>query len=294
MEYKKDGNSAERALKLILNSLYGKTAQTVGGILEHPKGECSPDRYCIHIKAPPKWHQLEYAGYITSHCRAKIYQAMQLNPSAIIAAETDAVFSKEPLDLPLTDNLGDWELKEYKSIVYLQSGFYYADTGEEPPADTPIEATSTDGTLIKCRFRGLDSDRDTKQPVGLPYRLVLDHLHKPVRPLARKTPALHSDATRYIGLGLGLRTASTWRSWETVPKAISIDGNRRSNKRFHLRQHCPNCLDGDTLYDSLHPLRIGGYEGKSYARKLPWIDELELEMEDDMREFGWDVDRFQP
>src|SRR5215471_626181 len=192
MEYKTIGNSAERALKLILNSLYGKTAQTVGGKKKHPKDDCLDPHWnprsrqvepqeCPHLQ-PPKWHQLEYAGYITSRCRAKIYAAMMLNPSAIIAAETDAVFSTEKLPLPYSDELGDWELHEYSSIVYLQNGFYYAVTDEEPDKDTPIEATSYDDKKIKCRFRGLETDRDTRQPIGLPYRHVLDQLSHQIKP----------------------------------------------------------------------------------------------------------------
>lgn len=278
LERKEAGDSVERAIKLILNSLYGKTAQTVGG----------------KDNKPPRWHQLEYAGYITSSCRAKVYRAMTLAPETVIAAETDAVFSTKPLPLPYSDELGDWELKEYSSIVYLQNGFYYAVTDEEPDEDTPIEAVSYDGTKIKCRFRGLDTDRKTQQPIGLPYRYVLDQLSHVIQPLARKTPALDSTSRRFNGLGLKIRTGATWRAWEDVPKAVSLDGNR-SSKRVHVRTHCPICLDGYSLADRMHPLAIGGYEGKSHARKLPWIDEpLELEMDDTERQWTWDIERFQP
>jgi hypothetical protein len=220
---------------------------------------------------------------------------MMLNPSTIIAAETDAVFSTEKLPLPYSEELGDWELHEYSSIVYLQNGFYYAVTDEEPNKDTPIEATSHDGKKIKCRFRGLDTDRDTRQPIGLPYRHVLDQLSHQIKPLARKTPALQSTARRFIGLGLKFNTVSTWRAWEDVPKAISLDGNHRTSKRFHLREHCEECLAGHTLNDSLHPLMIGGYAGKSHARTLPWIGEpMEYDMNDTEKDWSYAIEKFQP
>lgn len=83
--YKQQGIPCERAIKLALNSIYGKLAQIIGA-----RG-----------KQAPGWHQLEWAGWITSYVRAMIYKAILLRPDAIIAAETDAVFSTEPLDLDI-------------------------------------------------------------------------------------------------------------------------------------------------------------------------------------------------
>ena len=177
------------------------------------------------------------------------------HPESIIATETDAVFSTVPLDLQVSDNLGDWERKEYQSIVYLQSGFYYADTGDE----------------IVCKYRGMDPDGDTKQPVGLPYRTVLDHLRHKTGLSDRITESLLSHTTRYIGLGLGLATKSVWRSWETKTKRVTLDQDGRSVKRFHLSLMCPLCEAGISLYQQPHPMGIGGYLGRSYARALPWV-----------------------
>ena len=278
--YKSQGISTQRALKLILNSLYGKLAQTIGG-----------------KDGPPSWHQLEWAGYITSTTRAKIYEALMLNPNAVIATETDAVFSTEPLDLPLSDRLGDWEQTIFKSIVYLQSGFYYADTGAE----------------ILCKYRGMDRDRETKQPIGLPYRSVLDHLRDKTGLSDRVAAPLTSYTTRYVGLGLGLGTNSVWRSWETKPKTVILDQNPRSSKRFHLSltntfggvldPGCHLCDAGISLYQQLHPTQIGGEMGFSYRRALPWVtreaqdadqnDEEWLEENPDFRYNGEDQDRWQ-
>ena len=236
-KYKALGVSSERALKLALNSIYGKLAQLIGGT----------------NNKPPTWHQLEWAGWITSYTRALIYNAILLKPEAIIAAETDAIFSTELLPLNLGEGLGEWELTTFTSITFLQSGFYYATTDEDK---------------IVCRYRGLDRDRTTQQPMGLPYRGVLDHLHNR-REGEWRTPPLSSRSTRFINIGLALRTSSVFRSWETVTKELSLDQGRGKSKRYHLR--CDRCDEGKTLADCLHPMEIGGYSGVSHPHPLPWV-----------------------
>jgi hypothetical protein len=235
---KMQGNPAERAIKTILASLYGKLAQTIGG-----------------KDGPPRWHQLEAAGYITSYTRAKIWQAIRANPGAIIAVETDAVFSTEPLDLPYSDALGDWELKKFAEIVYLQSGYYYS--------------TDLDGS-VDCRKRGMDTDRNTRQPLGLPYETVIDHLQNNTGRGSLPTIAMIGNTTRFIGLGLALKTQAVWRSWERKPRLIVLDSDARRNKRFHRSKDCSVCAADESMYQRLHPTMIGGYSGHSFARDLPW------------------------
>lgn len=239
--FKLEKNSAERALKLILNSIYGKLAQSVG--------------YDKERNLPPRWHQLEYAGYITSYTRAKIYRAIALDPDAILAVETDAVFTGRPLDLPISDELGDWELTLYDEITYLQSGYYYA--------------VRSDGSVV-CKYRGMDRDRKTLQPVGLPFGEVLDHLRHCGGSPGRPTAPLFSTSTRFIGLGLGLRTYATWRSWEKMQRCIQLDQRNGESKRIHLSDLCYQCQSGKSMYDYPHRMRINGHSGHSYATPLPW------------------------
>lgn len=231
-------NPAERAIKTILASLYGKLAQTVGG-----------------KDGPPRWHQLEYAGYITSYTRHMIWNAISMNFGAIIAVETDAVFSTEPLDLPMSPRLGDWELKKFSEITYLQSGYYYS--------------MDTDGE-VDCRKRGMDTDRNTRQPLGLPYSSVIDHLQHNTGRGSLPTVSMVGNTTRFIGLGLGLKTSSVWRSWERKPRLIVLDQDAKRNKRFHRSRDCSVCESGRSMYQCMHPTKIGGYRGQSYARPLPW------------------------
>jgi hypothetical protein len=108
---KKLGNPAEYTFKLILNSIYGQLAQRTGW-----------DR---KTHTPPRTHQLEWAGYITSACRAAVYRAAMQNPDAVISIDTDGVFSTMPFrDLQWGDELGEWEYTEYEDGVFWQSGIY--------------------------------------------------------------------------------------------------------------------------------------------------------------------------
>lgn len=107
---KDTGNLAQYAIKVGLNSLYGKTAQRVGR---------------------NDYFSLAWAGYITSTTRAKLARAGYDSPksdgirgSNVIGFATDAIFTTVPLKLRLTDQLGDWEQSHYDSATFFQSGIY--------------------------------------------------------------------------------------------------------------------------------------------------------------------------
>lgn len=239
-QWKSYGKSAEKALKLALNSLYGKMAQRTGW-----QQEGDP---------LPKWHQLEWAGFVTSTTRATLWEAMTVlsteqqrtNPSLIIATETDAVFSTQPLPLPIGKGLGQWEVTEYKWLTYLQNGLYYGET--------------KDGTLIE-KYRGFDKG-------SLPYEKVAAWLADPSEPLFGMT-------TRFIGLGLALHTKAVWRSWSTDKRALRFGGG---GKRAHVPAMCAACKQGVSLAEGLHPLTILTPGGKSYPHRLPWLSDSESEL----------------
>ena len=116
LDLQKKGDNAEVGLKLALNTAYGKLAQQIGYI---PADENNPEII-------PPYHQLEYAGYVTSYTRAKIYLASLEQIHAVIAYETDAVYMQQELyNLPVGDQLGEYRETTYKELTYLNSGIYY-------------------------------------------------------------------------------------------------------------------------------------------------------------------------
>lgn len=104
---------AEKIIKLGLNSLYGKTAQQVGG----------------RFNAPPPYHQMEWAGWITSATRARLYLAAIKNADVVIGFATDGLFTQAPLDIPVSENkdFGAWELKKPVPVgmTIAQAGVYW-------------------------------------------------------------------------------------------------------------------------------------------------------------------------
>ena len=103
-QLKASGNLAQYAIKVGLNSLYGKTAQRVGN---------------------NKYFSLAWAGFITSSTRARLARAGYENdPKAIIGFATDAIFTTKKFGLSLSERLGDFGEEHFDSATFFQSGIY--------------------------------------------------------------------------------------------------------------------------------------------------------------------------
>ena len=68
---------AEKVLKFTINSFYGKLAQSIGGSEEHK----------------PPYHNIGWAGYITSEIRAQMFNAIMQAPDKIISITIDGIYS---------------------------------------------------------------------------------------------------------------------------------------------------------------------------------------------------------
>jgi hypothetical protein len=178
---KRAGDGAHIGLKLGLNSLYGKLAQQIGWDAGPP------------LRLPP-FHCLEWAGYVTSHCRAQVYRAAMTAPDDIIAFETDAVFSRVPLDVPIGDRLGEWDETKYQSLTYLKSGMYWG--------------TTTDGKSVE-KTRGINRGSINRETA--------------IHELRNGQQKLHAEQTRFITLGQALhQNFALWTHWVTSPREISV------------------------------------------------------------------------
>jgi len=202
------GDGAHVGIKLGLNSMYGKLAQQVGWS-ETPDG----------LRLPP-YHQLEWAGYVTSRCRAAVFGAVLPDLSQVIAFETDAMFTTEKLEVEEGAQLGQWEYTEFSDMLYLQSGTYFAHEGGKAVDKT----------------RGVDRGE-----------LTFDDAYSALKDGRSTVPA---KLTRFNALGIALaQRFEKWLVWETMTKEVKVNP---SGKRMHLHEMCTQCGNGLSTLGNFH------------------------------------------
>lgn len=263
-DWKRRGISAQIALKLLLNSMYGKMAQRIG--------------YNDQTKRIPPFHQLEWAGWVTSYVRARLWGLMTQRTEDgrtvgmpwedLIAVETDGVYTTcDPARLGIVDsgNLGEWSVTEYDEVMYVQSGLAWLHG--EPDNDHP------DGWYPKRR--GLDENTFTRTQCESYLRM----LH--ARPSGRiPWPVYRGQSTRFVTLGQALAskipTELRHCVWSTDKREINPSG--QGGKRCHIWRQCAACLDGASAYEAPHDLVINslsmGPDPRSYPHSIPWEPEV--------------------
>jgi hypothetical protein len=239
-QWKAEGNASQLALKLCMNSLYGKMAQRVGWNEER--------------RTAPGWHQLEWAGWVTSHTRAMLWNVMSCIPTGeVIAVETDGLYTTvHPERLGITGNsdLGGWEVEVYDEIMYVQSGLAWLRKGDR----------------WVCKRRGLDAGTFELDSC----RAYLESL----QPKERWKPFV-GRTTRFIGLGAALGSSAPTKQrhcvWQTTEREINVG---KEGKRFHFPAQCRACRLGKNAYEMAHDLTIRSAamrgEPQSYPHDIPW------------------------
>jgi hypothetical protein len=210
-----------QVMKLGINSVYGKTAQSVG-----KPGE------------PPPYGSLWYAAAITAGTRRKAVEAALTDPWAIIAFATDAVFStcKLPLDIPPTKILGEWEFEQGRDGSIVQSGVY------------TIRPLDPEGKL-KTGSRGF-KPREDDMNVADDFAQALDReLFEDVPRLWREgRDAYEFEDDRFIGLGDAIVSRNAFKylcHWKTSMRELRLNdmsGKRRAPASEKLRRERANKL----------------------------------------------------
>ena len=114
---KNAGNGAQKVLKLLINSLYGKTAQSIGWRLVKKNGEWTAER--------PPFQSYIWAGLITSGCRAMVLDMALSHGADVVSFATDGIISRTKIPgVEDSKALGGWEVEEYRNVYLFQSGIY--------------------------------------------------------------------------------------------------------------------------------------------------------------------------
>lgn len=256
-QWKADKNPAELALKLLLNSLYGKMAQRVGW---------DQDK-----RTAPVWHQLEWAGWVTSNTRAMLWDAMwrilARDRKGLLAVETDGLYTTVPPEhvignssdggdqsgncrVESSTELGGWEIDVYDEILYVQSGLAWLRKGDN----------------WICKRRGLDART-------FQLDACRDYLRS-LQPGKEWLPYV-GQTTRFIGMGAALASSLPTKSrlglWETVNREIRPG---QGGKRIHVPSQCAACKSGLTPWEQTHDMSIRSlaYSGDTLSRQhdIPW------------------------
>lgn len=127
----------KQVLKLTMNSVYGKLAQSTGG--------------------GSKWSSRVWAGLITATTRARLLSliAMHRDPSELCALATDGAYSSEELDVPESTALGDWELGEPKYMTFVRPGVYWSHADILAWYGKPADRNVTEAARKAVRSRGI-------------------------------------------------------------------------------------------------------------------------------------------
>lgn len=230
------GSPLELTFKLIINSVYGQLAQRTGW----NKGK----------RTAPRSHQLEWAGYITSACRAAVYKAAISCGATLISIDTDGVYAYGDdnfSDLDRGDGLGQWEVTDYSEGIFWQSGIYALRRGD---------------AWEKAKTRGI--------PKG---KYTADELIAAVE----SGEALHLRKKNFIGYGLALNGQyDKLNTWEEVPHEVIFGGQ---GKRYHNtalwcgKRGCQPDSEGHVVHEFIpRPVRWSPADTiKSEPHYLPWL-----------------------
>jgi hypothetical protein len=233
-------NLMSMPFKLGPNSLYGKYAQTVG--------------WDQKKKLPPKSHALPVAGWVTSYCRAMLWDVIRRDPSSVISVETDSVFTTtdpRTMRLSIGSGLGQWDFKVYDEVIYMQSGMYHL---------------KADGEWFAVKSRGMNAEE-------FPIEKMEEYLQS-LTAGEKWDPIELVTRPRFIGAGAALAMSAPLKavhtSWRPQKKKMALGD---TGKRVHVPGVCSSCRAGISPSSRPHRLIVNTRsdgEMLSFGRKLPW------------------------
>ena len=187
----------EKTIKLALNSIYGKFAQSVGGDGEAPS-----------VANP------YYAAATTAYCRRRLLEAALIDPHAIVFFATDGIVSTRPLNGlehgrkqgDIVD-LGDWEYCEADSGLFVMPGVYtYGKIAyDKNGARTIKPVTKLRGGDPKKYAAQVNANQWLIENVLAAWRKPFDP-HKP-----EQFPRIVATYQKYITAGNALASRHRWK-----------------------------------------------------------------------------------
>lgn len=235
-------------IKLGINSLYGKLAQRIGS---------------------PTYGNFIWAGLITALTRAKLNDAIALDPEAIVMIATDAVVSLRPLALSYGKGLGQWDRKDHARLFVVQPGLYWSGRRRG-------DKRKTRGTSLSMFARHMHRFEKAWRTwcATRPETCEPQWYDDPAkgRVWRRPVPAVTLNLTLFIGLRLAHARGAlvTAGQWARTPREFSFEWGRK-------RQLWPVIWEGPSTARTT-PL-AGGPDHVSVTHKanMDRVREMELQ-----------------
>lgn len=226
---------AEQAFKWALAAIFGQLCRIVGWDKKNRK--------------PPSCHQIEWAGYILSHCRAAMHREAVRCGENLASIDTDSVTCMNgfTLSLDLGKHLGQWKEESATSAVIYQNGVYFTRT--------------QDAGWSKGKVRGMER----RKTPDLTPDMLIDAIRSGQS--IKLTPKRKYTTVR-MALNGSTDKAGVWA--ELPGNVLRFGGG---GKRYHNEKFCGRYCDVErdihcflpSLQNPDNPFDI-----KSYPRLLPW------------------------
>lgn len=252
-----------KQLKLLINSIYGKLAQSIGVKLD-PDTSFHPSRAEAYVD--PTYQCYVWASWITGGTRAKVLDAALMGGEDVVSIATDGILTRKPLDLPVTKfDLGTWEYEAKADCWLGMPGIY---------------AFGRDDSEKNFKRRGLDGRYFPKSYLRTQYERG-EWLVPPLCPYCKnqnpECPTCHGDShmiRAFMPQKLAVMRSDaldTMGEWPSMPKSIKFSSVR------HKRQFPPGTdfvfenHNGEAI--NLTPYTIpDDWESTPYRPKQTWQD----------------------
>lgn len=124
---RKEDPRADYALKIVMNSVYGKLAQVLDYLVRSHKVDHKTqffdDRVWVKREKIKDHTSFVYAAEITSQIRMQLIEAVP--PEYVISYSTDGIFTTHEVPIPTGKGLGEWsEVEVVKELIVVGSGVY--------------------------------------------------------------------------------------------------------------------------------------------------------------------------
>jgi hypothetical protein len=240
--FKRRGSMASEALKLGINSVYGKLAQQAGA----------------RNGRVPAYHNLIWAGLITATTRRTMYMSAMQSPSTVVAFATDAIITTNdvPDSLPIGSGLGEWTVDEFDGITIVQPGVYWLLKGSD----------------WQAKYRGFDKGTLQRDTVIETWKRW-DQGEACWCNTEEECDHIHAKLTRFIALGGALARREDdfynhWTRWEAMDRKLTITP---SGKRYAGEDTC--------FYDHLcDTIAQEPFDPAAMSQRYPitWLDGPEV------------------